>query len=146
MADEQARDSRFDYKTNSNLVLRCDNTLIDKRDRNEATGEVHSLVGKIDTMRMGDRVTRGKVALPIGSNTEAANWRKSQDSKGYYKNQEDLEGGQRKPRQAYAGSYQPKSQETRSAYGELNIRSKTQSWLSSNSARQISASIRSAFF
>jgi len=56
MAEEQARDSRFDYKTNSNLVLRCDNTLVDKRDRNEATGEVHSLVNTINTMRMGDRV------------------------------------------------------------------------------------------
>jgi len=45
---------------NSNLVLQADVRLIDRRSRDEATGEVVSLVGKLDGTRMGDRFMRSR--------------------------------------------------------------------------------------
>ncbi|OTF80692.1 hypothetical protein BLA29_010297, partial [Euroglyphus maynei] len=45
---------------NSNLVLQADTRLIERRPRDEATGEVVSLVGKLNTIKMGDRYQRTK--------------------------------------------------------------------------------------
>lgn len=45
---------------NSNLVLQADRSLIEKRARDEPTGEVTSLVGKIVGTRMGDKAMRSK--------------------------------------------------------------------------------------
>ena len=45
---------------NSNLVLQADRTLIERRGRDEATGEVMSLSGKLTGTRMGDRYQRNK--------------------------------------------------------------------------------------
>ena len=58
MADETARRQQYEYKANSNLVLQADKSLIERRSRNEATGEVLSLVGHLTGSRMGDRVQR----------------------------------------------------------------------------------------
>ena len=55
MADDAARSLQYEYKANSNLVLQADLRLIDKRSRDEATGEVLSLTGKMLGSRMGDR-------------------------------------------------------------------------------------------
>lgn len=60
MADAAARSLQYEYKANSNLVLQADRTLIDRRARDEATGEVMSLVGKIEGTRMGDKSKRTK--------------------------------------------------------------------------------------
>lgn len=43
---------------NSNLVLQADVRLIERRSRDEATGEVMSLVGKLTGTKMGDRAQR----------------------------------------------------------------------------------------
>ena len=45
---------------NSNHVLSVDRTLIDRRARDEATGEVMSLVGKLTGTRMGDKALKSK--------------------------------------------------------------------------------------
>ncbi len=45
---------------NSNLVLQADRSLIDRTRRDEPTGEVLSLVGKLDGTKMGDRSQRTK--------------------------------------------------------------------------------------
>ena len=58
MADAAARSLQYEYKANSNLVLQADVRLIDRRARDEATGEVMSLTGKLDGTRMGDRHQR----------------------------------------------------------------------------------------
>ena len=58
MADETARSLQYEYKANSNLVLQADRSLIERRGRDEATGEVLSLVGKLHTSKMGDRFMR----------------------------------------------------------------------------------------
>lgn len=47
MADQAARHLQYEYKANSNLVLQADLRLIERRGRDEATGEVNSLVGKL---------------------------------------------------------------------------------------------------
>lgn len=45
---------------NSNLVLQADRSLIDRTRRDEPTGEVLSLVGKLDGTKMGDKAQRTK--------------------------------------------------------------------------------------
>ncbi|XKL59609.1 hypothetical protein PGB90_000625 [Kerria lacca] len=60
MADAAARQLQYEYKANSNLVLQADVRLIDRRNRDEATGEVLSLSGKLEGTKMGDRYQRTK--------------------------------------------------------------------------------------
>jgi pre-mRNA-splicing helicase BRR2 len=61
MADAAARQLQYEYKANSNLVLQADRSLIDRRPRDEATGEVLPLTGKVlDSSRMGDKAQRSK--------------------------------------------------------------------------------------
>ncbi|CAD7082565.1 unnamed protein product [Hermetia illucens] len=60
MADAAARQLQYEYKANSNLVLQADVRLIERPRRDEATGEVVSLVGKLEGTRMGDRYQRSK--------------------------------------------------------------------------------------
>ena len=55
MADEAARSLLYEYKATSNLVLQADRSLIERIARDEATGEVLSLTGKLTGTRMGDR-------------------------------------------------------------------------------------------
>lgn len=55
MADDAARSLQYEYKANSNLVLQADLRLIDRRGRDEATGEVMSLTGKLIGTKMGDK-------------------------------------------------------------------------------------------
>merc|ERR1711911_80519 len=62
MADAAARSTQYEYKANSNLVLQADVRLIDRRARDEATGEVMSLTGKLEGTRMGDKSQRQKPA------------------------------------------------------------------------------------
>ncbi|XP_017773161.1 PREDICTED: putative U5 small nuclear ribonucleoprotein 200 kDa helicase [Nicrophorus vespilloides] len=60
MADAAARQLQYEYKANSNLVLQADVRLIERRSRDEATGEVISLVGKLSGTKMGDRAQRSR--------------------------------------------------------------------------------------
>lgn len=46
----------------SNLVLQADRSLIDRRSKDEATGEVQSLSGRLAGQKMGDRFLRTKPA------------------------------------------------------------------------------------
>ncbi len=48
------------YLQTSNLVLQADRTLIDRRSKDEATGEVQTLVGRLSGKRMGDLFHRGR--------------------------------------------------------------------------------------
>ncbi|KAM5170739.1 U5 small nuclear ribonucleoprotein 200 kDa helicase [Mantella aurantiaca] len=60
MADVTARSLQYEYKANSNLVLQADRSLIDRTRRDEPTGEVLSLVGKLEGTRMGDKAQKTK--------------------------------------------------------------------------------------
>lgn len=68
MADEIARSRQYEYKATSNLVLEADR---DSRSRSEAgMGEVETLHGHLDSIRMGDRL--GGKALDSKRNAELA--------------------------------------------------------------------------
>ncbi|GAA57792.1 putative U5 small nuclear ribonucleoprotein 200 kDa helicase [Clonorchis sinensis] len=60
MADDAARKLQFEYKVNSSLVLLTDRSLIDRRPRDESTGEVISLAGRIRVQEMGHKSQRTK--------------------------------------------------------------------------------------
>lgn len=60
MADAAARSLQYEYKANSNLVLQADRSLIDRRARDEPTGEVLALSGRLTGTRMGDKAQRNK--------------------------------------------------------------------------------------
>uniref|UniRef100_A0A6Q2XZW2 U5 small nuclear ribonucleoprotein 200 kDa helicase n=1 Tax=Esox lucius TaxID=8010 RepID=A0A6Q2XZW2_ESOLU len=63
MADVTARSLQYEYKANSNLVLQADRSLIDRTRRDEPTGEVLSLVGKLEGTKMGDKSQRTKPSM-----------------------------------------------------------------------------------
>ncbi|CAG0914379.1 unnamed protein product [Notodromas monacha] len=63
MADAAARQLQYEYKANSNLVLQADTRLIERRGRDEPTGEVTTLVGRMIGTKMGDRAQRTKPKL-----------------------------------------------------------------------------------
>lgn len=56
MAEEFQRNKLYEYRANSNLVLEADRE--NRRRGEEGTGEVESLHGKLQTVRMGDRIQR----------------------------------------------------------------------------------------
>ncbi|KAK2712756.1 U5 small nuclear ribonucleoprotein 200 kDa helicase-like [Artemia franciscana] len=113
MADAAARSLQYEYKSNSNLVLQADVRLIEKRGRDEATGEVMSLVGKLTGTRMGDRFQRTK---PIKVDEKLAK-RKEKEEPDYKKFKsaatiDDMEN--------FVGVlYRPKTVETRQKYEAL---------------------------
>lgn len=66
MADEVARQSQYEYRQNSNLVLQVDYNITDRRARDEPTGEVMALTRNVlQGTRMGDRFQ--KTNLPQAS-------------------------------------------------------------------------------
>lgn len=96
---------------NSNLVLQADRSLIDRRNKDEATGEVQTLAGKLSGVRMGERAQR---ALPPelaerrarrSKKAERADDRKAARLRGSLLDSTDI--GVR---------YQPKTRETQRAY------------------------------
>jgi pre-mRNA-splicing helicase BRR2 len=60
MADEAARSQQYEYRANSNLVLNVDKSLIERRGRDEPTGEVLPITSHIVGTRMGDKYQRTK--------------------------------------------------------------------------------------
>ncbi|KAK2195922.1 bifunctional Immunoglobulin E-set/Sec63 domain/P-loop containing nucleoside triphosphate hydrolase/Winged helix-like DNA-binding domain superfamily/C2 domain superfamily/Helicase [Babesia duncani] len=67
MAEQYERFKRFEYRTNSNLVLQRDGP---GPSQNESTGEPESLVGRI-RYKMGDRVSRDPVEPKIEKRQKA---------------------------------------------------------------------------
>ncbi|XP_019626472.1 PREDICTED: U5 small nuclear ribonucleoprotein 200 kDa helicase-like [Branchiostoma belcheri] len=113
MADASARSLQYEYKANSNLVLQADRSLIDRRSRDEATGEVMSLVGKLQESRMGDRYQRTKP--PLMEERKAKRKKRDEDQydvkkmKGMTLLSEGIED-------MVGIVYRPKTQETRQTY------------------------------
>lgn len=71
----------YAYKPNSNLVLQHDKSLQDQRPRDEATGEMQSLVGRL-TGRMGDKLNTTKpTPLIKHENKELKKRKKDEPSK-----------------------------------------------------------------
>ncbi|XP_033632749.1 U5 small nuclear ribonucleoprotein 200 kDa helicase-like [Asterias rubens] len=116
MADATARSLQYEYKANSNLVLQVDRSLIERRGRDEATGEVMSLVGKLVGSKMGDRAQRTKPPMQ----EERKIKRQKRDDARYdmnkFKGQTLLSQGIEDMVGIY---YRPKTQETRNTYEAL---------------------------
>ncbi|CAH1783166.1 unnamed protein product [Owenia fusiformis] len=116
MADAAARNLQYEYKANSNLVLQADRSLIDRRPRDEATGEVMSLAGKVQKTRMGDKAQRSKPPM-------------MDERKAKRKKRDDAQHDMMKMKGATLLSegiedmvgilYRPKTQETRQTYEVL---------------------------
>ncbi|NXO56711.1 U520 helicase, partial [Aramus guarauna] len=101
---------------NSNLVLQADRSLIDRTRRDEPTGEVLSLVGKLDGTRMGDKAQRTK---PQMQEERRAKRRKRDEDrhdinkmKGYTLLSEGID-------EMVGIIYKPKTKETRETYEVL---------------------------
>ena len=67
MASSKARESQYEYTSNSNLVLTADRSLIDVRRRDESTGEVKSLTGNLSGVHMGDKYQRSRAPEDLPS-------------------------------------------------------------------------------
>lgn len=116
MADAAARSLQYEYKANSNLVLQADTRLIERRPRDEATGEVVSLVGKLEGSRMGDRYQRTK---PAKSEEKKAKRQKREETRydlAKLKGQSLLSEG---IEDMVGILYRPKTTETRQTYEVL---------------------------
>lgn len=98
-------------------MLQADRSLIDRRSRDEATGEVVSLSGKLLGQHMGDRFQRTK---PSGLEESKAK-RAKQDEKAQAKKKSVLEGSSILSSQAFLAGvrYRPKTRETQQTYEML---------------------------
>ncbi|XP_076308174.1 U5 small nuclear ribonucleoprotein l(3)72Ab isoform X1 [Tachypleus tridentatus] len=114
MADAAARSLQYEYKANSNLVLQADTRLIERRPRDEATGEVVSLMGKLEGTRMGDRYQRTK---PVKNEEKKIKKQKKEDIARYdftkLKGQSLLTEG---IEDVVGILYRPKTSETKQTY------------------------------
>lgn len=113
--DDERHYRQYDYKANSNLVLQADRS---ERPRDEGTGEVQSLVGRL-TGSMGDRARSSKPAKTEDEDKPGRS-KKSKKSK-----KEDSAGFKFEPGATSLSVammdvddliYQPKSEATRLAY------------------------------
>ncbi|XP_076060028.1 U5 small nuclear ribonucleoprotein l(3)72Ab [Oratosquilla oratoria] len=113
MADQTARQLQYEYKANSNLVLQADVRLIERRSKDEATGEVMSLTGKLEGTRMGDRYQRTKPEKPKEEHQRKVKKQKREDNSAAITIKTmsilDLE-------EMADIMYRPKSQETKQTY------------------------------
>ncbi|XP_071827411.1 U5 small nuclear ribonucleoprotein 200 kDa helicase-like isoform X1 [Apostichopus japonicus] len=116
MAGATARSLQYEYKANSNLVLQADRSLIERRGRDEATGEVMSLSGRTTGSRMGDKAKRNKPPMQ----EERKIKRQKRDDAKYdmnkFKGQTLLSEGIDDMVGIY---YRPKTPETRTTYEAL---------------------------
>ncbi|RWS21437.1 U5 small nuclear ribonucleoprotein helicase-like protein, partial [Leptotrombidium deliense] len=118
MADAAARNLQYEYKANSNLVLQADTRLIERRPRDEATGEVVSLTGKLEGSRMGDRYMRTKPSSSLKIDDRRKRSKKSSSDTSKYelsklKGQSLLSDG---IENIVGVMYRPKTPETRQTY------------------------------
>ena len=117
MAEEYARNRQYEYRANSNLVLEAER---ESRRRDEATGEVESLWGKLEKQRMGDKISTTK-------NTDfEEKKRRAKEKKRGNNSDETLFSTKRKKKETslasdvdVASGYTPKTKESRRAFEEL---------------------------
>ena len=111
---EKVKAMQYEYKANSNLVLQADRSQIDRRPRDEATGEVLSLSGKLQSYRMGDRSQRTK---PTQMEDKRAKRQKRDETKSHSKihNSKSVLDDDSMGDVQYDG-YRPKSDQTKSSF------------------------------
>lgn len=95
------------------MVLQADTRLIERRPRDEATGEVVSLVGKLQKVKMGDRYQRTKPNAETKSKSKKGSKMDSEKSMMKMKGHSLLSEG---IDQSMGIMYHPKTPETRETY------------------------------
>lgn len=121
MADATARSMQYEYKANSNLVLQADLSLIERRGRDEATGEVLSLQGHLGGIKMGDKYIRARPPALDQEKEKKAKRPKTSEKEG------DINYGKMKSSSLLSEQvdemagifYRPKTTETRQTYEVL---------------------------
>lgn len=116
MADATARSLQYEYKANSNLVLQADRSLIERRGRDEATGEVVSLVGHLGGIKMGDKYQRTK---PPVSEEKKAKRQKLVEREEFTKSKASSSLLSDDSSDLAGVRYRPKTRETKSTYEVL---------------------------
>lgn len=116
MADATARSLQYEYKANSNLVLQADRSLIERRGRDEATGEVVSLVGHLGGIKMGDKYQRTK---PPVSEDKKAKRQKLVEREEFTKSKASSSLLSDDSSDLAGVRYRPKTRETKSTYEVL---------------------------
>uniref|UniRef100_A0A8D8QH49 U5 small nuclear ribonucleoprotein 200 kDa helicase n=3 Tax=Cacopsylla melanoneura TaxID=428564 RepID=A0A8D8QH49_9HEMI len=116
MADAAARQLQYEYKANSNLVLQADVRLIERRSRDEATGEVCSLVGKLQGTKMGDRFQRTK---PVKAEERKVKRQKRDEAQYDFTRMKGATLLSEGVDEMVGIIYRPKTQETRQTYEVL---------------------------
>lgn len=113
MAEDYAIKAQYNYDATSNLVLQADRNLIEKRARDEPTGEVQSLVGKLTGTRMGDRYERTRPP----AKEESKSKRRKDDITLTSSTYEKLRGSGEVGEEALGGvTYRPTLKETRATH------------------------------
>lgn len=116
MAEDFARSRQYEYRANSNLVLEADRE--SRRRSDEPTGEVESLWGKIDSQRMGDRVTSTAVNADLEEKKKRARAKRRQSDDDPSSNKKHRVESGFGNEEAYYG-YVPKTPSSRLAYDRL---------------------------
>jgi len=117
MADNIARTMQFEYKMNSNLVLTADRSLIDRRSKDEPTGEVLP-VKDADPKKMGSKVQKRKPEFM----EEKLSKRMKRDQSTKYLDDQNIESVLASNDMEQKFNYNPKTAETKSIYEAiLNI-------------------------
>ncbi|KAJ8667090.1 hypothetical protein QAD02_008752 [Eretmocerus hayati] len=116
MADAAARQLQYEYKANSNLVLQADVRLIERRSRDEATGEVMSLVNRLDGTKMGDRARRTK---PVKADEKKVKRQKRDEAQYEFTHHKKTTVLSDEVDEMVGIVYKPKTQETRQTYEVL---------------------------
>ena len=121
MAEDFSRSRQYEYKANSNLVLEADRDGL-RRSQDEASGEVETMHGKTNKLRMGDRLVYEKKQQSAKAEQKPRSKRSHEEeaitgiskkkkvgNKNILAGTEDLD----------SINYRPKTRETRIAYEEL---------------------------
>ncbi|CAI5441703.1 unnamed protein product [Caenorhabditis angaria] len=110
MADELARIQQYEYRQNSNLVLSVDKNLMDRKGKDDATGEVLPLTDKmIKSMKMGDRAIKSKA--PIQEQKRKKKKKDESDKTLRFVSKSVLGDNTE-----FVGAYKPRTQETKQTY------------------------------
>ena len=134
MADEFTRNKLYEYGANSNLVLEADRDSRARRE-DEGKGEVETLNGRLDSVRMGDRLaasavkkrdkeSKGDADLAIENPTKkkkqgAASAVADSSKNVFFSSNKSATSILSQTEDLELLSYRPKTRETKSAYEEL---------------------------
>lgn len=121
MAEQLAKASQYEYRATSNLVLQADRSLITRRG-DESTGEVETLVGRVDAKKMGDRALRSKPKSLVEATEKDKQKRerkREREERENYKQKSSFSSVLSATEDFEGLVYRPKTKETRATYEQI---------------------------